>query len=271
MQKPYKIKYKLIFYLTCLSIKVGFVVFVFLQFSYGVKAQMPDLYIVNIKAIVTSALNDEPIPYAHVINHRVRGGTTTNAEGFFSINMLTEDTLVLKAIGYTDYYFTISEYPPKPLYTIVMRPVRYLLDEVTVTESNKLREKLGIPDAKPLDIPIELRGDAFNEKPSLLAAIISPVSFLHYHLSDKEKNKRNTLSAIKSGKEWYQFSTYHNLENIKRITKLDGDEADLFMIYCNVNNKLPYFASQMEIEFQIMDLFFKYKREREEGKKEDDE
>jgi len=58
---------------------------------------------------------------------------------------------------------------------------------------------------------------------------------------------------------------YHNLDNINRLTGLDGSEADEFMVYCNINNRLPYFASQMEIEFQIMDLYFKFKKEKTEG------
>ena len=237
------------------------ILILFLSAFLLVKAQEPDLYIVNIKGVVTSAETGEPIPYAHIINPRVHGGTTTNADGFFSINMLTEDTLTIRSIGFVDYKFTVDEFPPKQKYEIVMKPVRYLLDQVDVTKKLNMGKQLGLPEAKPLDIPIELRGNSYNEKPSWLAAIFSPISFLDYHLNNKEKGKRETLKAIKSDKEWNQFSTYHNLENIKRLTGLDGNEADNFMIYCNMNNHLPYNASQMEIEFQIMDLFFKYKKE----------
>jgi hypothetical protein len=125
-----------------------------------------------------------------------------------------------------------------------------------------MRKRLGLPDAETLDIPAELRGDAFNKKPPLIAAFFNPISFLNYHLSDKEKSKRETLKAIKNDKEWLEFSTFFNLDNIKRLTGLNDDDADEFMIYCNLNNRLPYFASQMEIEFQIMDLFFKFKKEK---------
>lgn len=231
-----------------------------------VSAQVPDLYMVNIKGIVNSADNNEPIPYAHVINARVHGGTTSNADGMFSITMLTEDTLIIRAVGFVDQKLTINEFPPKNLYEVVMKPVRYLLGEVTVFGENQLRKRLGLPDAKPLNIPTELRGTAFNEKPPWYAALISPLSFLQYHLGVEEKNKREILTTIHNNKEWIQFSQYFNLETINQLTGLEGKEADQFMVYCNLNNRLPYFAGQMEVEFQIMDLYFKYKREKAEKK-----
>lgn len=225
-------------------------------------AQVPDLYMVNIRGLVTSADNNEPVPYAHVINARVHGGTTTNADGRFSITMLTEDTLIIRAVGFVDQKLTINEFPPKNLYEIVMKPVRYLLNEVTVTGENQLGRKLGLPEAKPLNIPKELRGAAFNEKPPWYAALVSPLSFLQYHLGTEEKHKREILNTIHNNEEWMLFSRYFNLEAIKKLTGLEGKEADQFMVYCNLHNRLPYFAGQMEIEFQIMDLFFKFKKEK---------
>ncbi|MBN2805475.1 MAG: carboxypeptidase-like regulatory domain-containing protein, partial [Prolixibacteraceae bacterium] len=62
--------------------------------AWLVPAQTPELYFVNIRGKVTSAENGEPVPYAHVINPRVHGGTTTNADGYFSISLFTEDTLI---------------------------------------------------------------------------------------------------------------------------------------------------------------------------------
>ena len=230
-------------------------------------AQVPDLYMVNIKGVVTSAENNEPIPYAHVINARVHGGTTTNADGMFSTTMLTEDTLIIRAVGFVDQKLAITEFPPKNLYEIVMKPVRYLLGEITVNGENQMRRRLGLPDAKPLDIPTELHGAAFNERPPWYAALLSPISFLQYHLGADEKQKRETLKTIKNNEEWMKFSRYFNLETIKRLTGLEGKEADQFMVYCNLNNRLPYFAGQMEVEFQIMDLYFKYKREQAEKEK----
>lgn len=226
----------------------------------SLKGQQVELYVVNIKGVITSATLGEPLPYAQVINQRVHGGTYSDINGNFSISMLTEDTLLIRSMGFIDYFFTVKEFPPKALYEIKMTPKSYQLKEVTVMDNSRLKKNLGLPDFEPIDIPTELRSNTFNEKPSLLAAFLNPVSYLTYHLDAGEKNKRETLKAIQNGKEWDEFSTFYNMENIKRLTGLEGDEADAFMIYCNLNNRLPYNASQIEIEFQIMDLFFKYKK-----------
>jgi hypothetical protein len=231
--------------------------------ALNLSSQVAELYMVTVKGKVISAETGEPVSYAHVINPRAHGGTTTNSEGIFTINMLTEDTLTVRAVGFVDSKFFVTEFPPKPLYEIKLKPQRYLLNEVTVSEKSALRKSLGLPEAKPLDIPVEYRGDSYNENPSVLAAVFSPLSYLQYKTSDKEKDKRATRNAIQNQKEWAQFSRYHNLRTIKRLTGLSGPDAEEFMIYCNINNRLPYNASQMEIEFQIMSLFFEYKKEKE--------
>lgn len=102
-------------------------------------AQEADIYVVNIKGKIISDDGGEVVPYAHVINPRVHGGTTSNVDGMFSISMLTEDTLTIRAIGFVDYQFTINEFPPKELYEIQLKPVRYLIDEVTISDNTQLK------------------------------------------------------------------------------------------------------------------------------------
>jgi hypothetical protein len=221
----------------------------------------PDLYLVYVRGKVVNAETDEPVAYAHVINPRSHGGTTTNADGIFNLQMLTEDTLIIKAVGFVDESFFISEFPPKNLYEIKMKPVRYLLKEVTVSDKDQMRQRLGLPEPKRLDVPVELRGDAYNEKPPWYAALLSPLSFVQYHTSTSEKKKRDTREIMKSDEQWQVFSRYHNLEAIERLTGLTGDKADHFMLYCNMHNMLPHTAGKMEVDFQIMDLFFKYQKE----------
>lgn len=264
---PYRITYisvKFTGFKFDMQLKKLLIVIGLLFCGIGSFAQKVDLYFVNIRGKVISADNGEPIAFAHIINPRVHGGTTTNVDGMFSISLFTEDTLIIRSLGFVDQKLTIEEFPPKELYTIVLNPVRYLIDEVTVNESLNMRKRLGLKEVEPLNIPTELRGDAFNEKPPWFAAFLSPASFLQYHLSDREKGKREVLKMIHNNEEWLTFSNYHNLENIKRLTGLDGVEADKFMIYCNMKNQLPYFAGQLQIEFQIMDFYFKYKKEQSE-------
>ena len=225
-----------------------------------IHAQEMDVYLVNIRGKVVDIETGNSIPYAHVINPSQHSGTTTNADGDFSINMLTEDTLLIKAIGYGDYRFHPEEFPPLNHYELRIKPIRFSVGEVTVEAENGLKKSLGLPDAKPLDIPVELRGNAFNEKPPWYAAFVSPISFAQYFLSSKEKGKRELYSAIKEGEQWSQYAVNFNLPKIKKLTGLDGTDADEFMIYCNMNNRLPYDATPMQIDFQIMDLFFKYKK-----------
>ncbi len=230
--------------------------------SYG---NTPDLYLVYVRGKVSNIENGEPIPNAHVINSRSRSGTTTNADGVFTLQMLTDDTLTIRVVGFVEEDFFINEFPPKNLYEISMKPVRYLLDEVEVSDTWGGKSGLGLPEAKPLNVPVELRGSAFHEDPPWYAAILSPIAYLQYHTSSSEKEKRTARNIILNEEQWKVFSRYHNLETIEKITGLWGDAADKFMLYCNMHNQLPYNAPQMEIEYQIRALYEQYKIEQEEN------
>ncbi len=236
----------------------------------GLNAQNMDLYLVNIRGTVVDQSTGEPIPYAHVINPHQHSGTITNADGLFSLNMLTEDTLLIKSVGYGDYRFHLEEFPPLNHYTIKVKPVKLAIGEITVTGENGLKDRLGLPDADPLDIPVELRGSAFNEKPPWFAALLSPISFAQYYLSKTEKGKRELRTTIKEGEQWAKYSMHFNLPRITKLTGLTGSEADEFMMYCNMNNRLPYNATSLQVDFQIMDLFFKYKKMKQMQKEKND-
>ena len=64
------------------------ILFSFLLMAFHLNAQEADIYVVNIKGKIISDDGGEVVPYAHVINPRVHGGTTSNADGMFSISML---------------------------------------------------------------------------------------------------------------------------------------------------------------------------------------
>ncbi len=212
---------------------------------------------VKITAQVLDDLTAQPIPYVNVINQRVRGGTMTDKDGKFALQADPIDTLTFKSLGYIDKKIPVSDLL-KQNAVVTMAPVRYQLDGVEITGESRKVNMTGIPIGKMSTVPIELRGE-FAAKPKLLTALFHPTSFLYYKFSKDEKEKRNTLVAIKTEREWQLFSLVYNKEIAERITGLHGDDLDNFMVYFNAFSNLRFSATTYEVEKRLKEVFAEYK------------
>jgi hypothetical protein len=215
---------------------------------------------VNVTGHVVDESTGEKIPYAQVINFRVRGSTMTDANGNFSIQADPSDTLTIKILSYKVKVIPVKEIlsDNATIKTIALTPIKYPIDSVEV-KANQLKMNLGLPKGKQSNIPQELRSEDFDKKPTLLTAVFRPIAYLHYKLSSSEKEKRTALATIYTEKQWEILSLVYNKDVIQRITLLTGDKLDDFMLYCNAYSHLSPGASTYEVEKRIKDLYFEYR------------
>ena len=233
--------------------------------SFGGYAQedplLVDPILVKLKARIINAADSTGIPYVNIINNRNRSGTITNNEGYFSMDVLNIDSLIVTSVGYQKKTLYIPHsYMGYETLTFTMSPVSYAVGEVDVKgEKPKVADGLGT--GKPVDIPVELRGDAFNEKPPILAAIFNPISYWNYYLSGRERQKRDVREAQAIQKNWEMHSQNYNKEMVMKLTGLNEAEADSFMLWFNAQNILPYTSSEYEVRASIKYYYEIYKRE----------
>ena len=220
-----------------------------------------DPILVRLKARLVSAADSTAIPYANIINNRNRSGTITNNDGYFSLDVLNIDSLIVTSVGYQRKVLYIPHsYTGSETLTFTMNPVSYAVGEVEVKgEKPQVHGDLGT--GKPVDIPVELRGDAFNEKPPLLAALFNPISYWNYYLSGREREKRDVREALLLQKNWELHSQYYNKEMVMMLTGLKEAAADSFMLWFNAKNVLPYTSSEYEVMASIKYFFELYKEE----------
>ncbi len=211
---------------------------------------------VKVSAQILDDLTALPIPYVNVINQRVRGGTMTDKLGKFTLQADPTDTLTFKSIGYIDKKVAVSEMM-KENAVVTMAPVRYQLNGVEITGEGPKVNMTGVPAAKMSNIPAELRSD-FTKKPTVLTAIVHPISYLNYKFNKEEKEKRNALVAIRTEREWQLFSLVYNKEIAERITGLKGDNLDNFMVYFNAYCNLRFSATTYEVEKRVKELYKEY-------------
>jgi ribosomal protein S15P/S13E len=223
-----------------------------------------DPVLVQLKGRLISKDDGLPVPYAHIVNMRTHGGTTTDSNGRFSLETLNVDSLSISVMGFMKEYVRI---PPgqhaDSILVIQLRPVRYAIGEVKVTGEAKKINMDGVGTGKPVNISPELRGDAFNKKPSWLAALFNPASFLQYHLSREEKEKRNVRNAMISEQQWEYLSQFYNKEMVMTLTGLNEQEADSFMIYFNKKSVLQPHFTEYDVRAAILQEFENYKKENE--------
>src|SRR5690554_1166414 len=87
---------------------------------------MPDPILVQLKARLVSAADSTPIPYANVINNRNRSGTITNNEGYFNLDVLNIDSLLVTSVGYQKKVIYIPHnYMGYETLIFTMNPVSY--------------------------------------------------------------------------------------------------------------------------------------------------
>ena len=214
-----------------------------------------DPILIKLKGQVVNIDDGLPVPFAHVINMRTHGGTTTDTFGNFNFEMLNVDSLAISAVGFKKIYLRVDpHHNENNLYIIQAIPAIFAIKEVQVKgELRKL--DLGLPQAKPVNIDPELRGDAFNSKPPVIAALFTPLSFLQYYLSHNEKEKREVRKAIVSEERWQILSQYYTKDVVMNLTGLNETEADKFMLYFNSKGILNHTSSEYDVRAAIIEQY----------------
>ena len=220
-----------------------------------------DPILIRFHCKVLSAADSSAVPYANIINNRTHSGTITNANGYFTLEMLNIDSLIISSVGFQKSVLKVpGNYNEYEVYTYLLAPVNYALGEVQV-KGDKPEVDLGLETGKPTAIAPELRGDAYNENPPILAALFNPISYWQYYLSRKEKRKRRVREAMALEQNWQMHSKNYNKEMVKMLTGLNDLQADTFMVWFNSQNILPYTSTEYQVRASIIEYFQLYKLE----------
>lgn len=230
------------------------VILFFLLLFFELRAQtdtdIVDPMLIELKAEILSAADSSGIPYANIVLHRTHSGTITNGEGYFSLEMLNIDSLEVSSVGYKTTILKIpSYYTGFETLTFYMQPILYNVGEVTV--EGEAQDLDYFEHGNPTDLPPELRGDAFNKKPPVIAALLSPLSFAQYY-GKREKRKRAVREDMSIMKNWEMHSKNYNKEMVMELTGLNAAYADTFMVWFNGQNVLPYTSSEYQVRESIV-------------------
>lgn len=187
--------------------------------------------LVTIHGQITDISNGKPVPYANIINPRIHGGTSSDGVGKFTLPIQIKDSIVITVLGYNREVFHLNKsFVPDTSIVIELKPTSYNLKEVAVSKPKSIDFGFHSEITKT---PMQLRSDDYDKSPSILAALLNPLSFAHYNLSRKEKDKRRAINLNQQFKNWDKLKEIYNDSTIKKLTGIKEEKLDDFKIYCN--------------------------------------
>ncbi len=236
--------------------------FLFLFFSVTAFSQTIDdidPMPIRLKGQILNLEDETPVPNAIIINLRTHNTISADLQGRFMMDMLNIDSLSVTSLGYSKNIAHVpANYNEMNVLIIYAKPIRFALPDVNVSGQQKKVNLDGVPVAKKNNIAPELRGDAYDKKPPIIAALITPASFLQYHLSKSEREKRETRKAIVSEKQWAVISQFYNKELVMQLTGLNNAQADNFMIYINTKGLLNQMTNEYDVHNIIKEQYKVY-------------
>ncbi len=211
----------------------------------------------------------EGVPYVHIRNIHTGKGTISDLTGEFLIPVNPEDTLIFTAVGYEDYFFTLSNAEitaDSYALTIVLNPSTLELSPVSIfafkSESDFKKEilNLKIEDAKKeILIPGAFYGTPEPATTKLYVmdmgltcegCITSLVNL--FRRKSEEKRLANEKILLPRQQEIYKK---YNPEVVSRITGLDGDILNEFLLFCKIKDEFILEANEYEIFLAVNDCF----------------
>lgn len=215
---------------------------------------------IKLKGQVLNLEDESPVPSATILNYRTHGNAITDENGRFTMDMLNIDSLAISSIGYSKITVHVpANYNEMNVQIFYAKPIRYAIPEVNV-KGSKLKVQ-GLPTGKKLNIDPQLRGDAYNKKPPIIAALVNPASYAQYYLSKSEREKRETRKAIISEKQWNYLSQFYNKKLVMELTGLNEVQADLLMLYINSKDLFGQMRTEYDVRNIILEQYQNYKNE----------
>ncbi len=212
-----------------------------------------------------------PVPYTNVVAHGSGQGDMTDSMGIFSIRVRATDRLSFFNISFHDT--TIFVIASLPGIHVRLRRKVYALPGTMIFEwgssyqdfiaeverrgvPEDLGNALGLPKQDADLIPFDMDEQKLKSGGFLLT---SPVSFLYYNLSGREKKARRAFRLKQDRKLIERYNRVLGPTNLAGVTGLKKESLEQFMIYLNQQMTCDYHCSELELTRELLEIWKRYK------------
>ena len=205
----------------------------------------------------------QPVPATHVINLNTHAGDVSDSLGIFRLPVHRGDTLLIRNIVYLDTLVPVDDLERER--HITLRKAYYPLQEARIFEwgstyedfreaivlmpnQQTLGESIGLPRQDPDYIPFDMN-ESLLKSPGFL--LTSPISYIFYNLSRKEKSRRKIYWMNKNREKNEAFDAMVSPESISEITGLTGEALQDFLAYLFPRMSCNFKCAEMMIYSEI--------------------
>lgn len=183
------------------------------------------------------------VPFANVVNKKTKMGAQSNYEGFYTILVAPNDSIVVSAIGFSKSTFVVPSgiFASSFYFDVLLQQTTTILDTsyVYVINWDKFKtdfEAMGILETKN---PVRIDKSAITSKAPVRTApgisLNGPFSWLYNKFSKRQKELEK-LEEIRNGEiEYYKAQERLTTEFIVSATGLPEVYVNDFITYCNVS------------------------------------
>lgn len=204
---------------------------------------------------------EETVPGVHVINKSTLKGTTSDANGYFSLKLELGDTVIFSNIAYKYFYFIYRDSSVVLKEVLIsMEEQNYLLDEVSVFSYTLTTNK---PKEMPLRKPAIPSNDMIRDPQIIAAGISNPAEYLYNLFGSKPKQLRR-LAELKAEDAYRdRLEESNNRNAVVKLTGLSQEELEAFMFYCKFARVNMYSLNDYEFLLSVQACYRQYVNERE--------
>lgn len=216
----------------------------------------PDTTSVKVAVRLLDAENNKPIFNAQTISYMSQHHFVTDEDGIIIYSFPKADSLRVFGMGYEALTLQVSDFIGiDSIIDIELSRQTYMIQGVDVGGKDMhlhLPDDIKLGNNKDLP-PASLRNDGFSGKPPLIAAVVSPASYIFYHTSKSEKQKRNMRAELAKQEHQDIIDEFYNADVIKEISKYEGDTLTNFIIYCNTHLTITSRSNAIIVKQLIID------------------
>ena len=238
--------------------------------AVSAEAQAPDSAIILTGVIYNESF--KPVAATHVIDLNTFAGTVTDSLGIFMMPVFPGDTLLIRNIVYRDTLVPVVRMM-KERY-INLRLAYYPIEEAKIFQwgstygdfreaitsmpnRQTLGESMGLPRQDPDYVPFDMNEELIKSPYFLFH---TPVYYLYYNLSRKEKSRRKVYWLNRNREKYELFNKIVSPESISDITGLKGDALLEFLAFLYQQMNCDFKCDEIRIYTEIYELWEVYQQ-----------
>lgn len=208
--------------------------------------------------------DNRSIPLASLLNQTDQKHFISSRQGFFAITVLPTDSIKITAIGYEPVSFIAKDLLPEnntDTIQLFMRPVSYLLNDVTILSGNHRRDSILRAAAE------FLKNDPLLNNYERALGTHTPktqkeLTAMWNEYSKGGKDLKDFANFYYHAQMLKQVNTRYNKQSIKRYTDLDDKYLDDYIVYCQLNFTFILNSSDYDLIMAVRECANRFKAEK---------